>query len=208
MSKLIKGQVVALFALLTALVVTLAACGGGSSSTGGGGGSGTTIAGTVNDGAAGVHPAGTARPLLVAVADVLVEPAHAAPMPGVAVTLTGPGGNQTTTTDANGRFEFTVQESGIYTVEVLGEQIQVGVGSDSSSEEVQVTGSGAVVSIEVRVQGNTVSGTVEDDASSDGVSNDDLSSDDDDSSGDGASDDDSVDDGNSDDESDDETSVD
>lgn len=113
MRAVIKGQIAILFALLTALVVALAACGGGSSSSSGGGAGsgGATIAGTVSDGSAGIRPDGGDRPLIAALVDVLVEPAHAAPMAGVTVTLVGPGGAQTTTTDAEGRSEFTVQQT-------------------------------------------------------------------------------------------------
>ncbi len=200
MSRLIKGQVVALFALLTAMVVTLAACGGGSSSTGGGSaGSGATVAGTVNDGVASVYPAGQERPLLVAIADMLVEPARAAPVEGVEVTLNCEGAaSRTTFTNAEGYYEFNKVEPGSCELQVFDDVIQFQVGEDSSNE---VPVDGGVVRIEVTVQGSTVSGEIEDDASSDGISSDDLSSDDDDSSADGASDDDSLDDGVSDDDS-------
>lgn len=195
MSRLIKGQVAALFALLTALVVTLAACGGGSSSTGGGSaGSGATVAGTVNDGVASVYPAGQERSLLVAIADTLVEPAHAAPVANVEVTLTCEGAApRTAFTNGDGYFEFNEVDPGSCELQVFDDVIQLQVGEDSSNE---VPVGGGVVRIEVTVQGSTVSGEIEDDASSD-----DVSSDDDDSSVDGVSDDDSLDDGVSDDDS-------
>lgn len=207
MSRLIKGQVVALFALLTAMVVTLAACGGGSSSTGGGSaGSGATVAGTVNDGVASVHPAGQERPLLVAIADMLVEPARAAPVADVEVTLECEGAApRTTFTNDDGYFEFNEVEPGSCALRVFDELIQLPVGEDSSNE---VPVGGGVVRIEVTVQGSTVSGEIEDDVSSDGISSDgissdDVSSDDDDSSADGASDDDDDDDEDDDEDDDD-----
>jgi len=197
MNRLIKGQVAALFALLSALVITLAACGGGSSSTGGGsGGGGSTVAGTVSDGVASISPDGRDQPLFVALADMLVEPAHAAPVEGVSVQLTCDGYNQSRTTESDGRFRFEGVPSGSCTLDVMGEQIALDVGADDSSTEVPVGGGGTVLHVEIEIEGGTVSGEVEDD----------LSSDDDDSSGDGASeDDDSLDDVSEDDVSDDES---
>lgn len=197
MSRLIKGQVVTLFALLTALVVTLAACGGGSSSTGGGAGaSGSTVAGTVGDGSAAVYPAGQDRPVLVALADMMIEPAHAEGVPNVTVQLLDSGGAVVATqkTDANGKFVFMGLADGQYVLSLqssdgtfLGQApVQV---DPNTRTEIEMSLSGQITSIEVKAQGDSISGEVEDNASSD-----DLSSDDDDSSDDGVSDDDSSDD--------------
>jgi len=192
-----------LFALLTALVVTLAACGGGSSSTGGGGGgtSGSTVAGTVNDGVASVYPAGQDQPIFLALADMLVEPAQAAPVEGVPVTLTcTPSDTEaspysaTDTTGADGRFLFEGVPAGQCELQVYNDTIVLDVSGDSNTAA-QVSGNGGTavqVEVTVQVAPNTVSGEIEDDASSD----------DDDSSGDGASeDDDSSDDASVDDDS-------
>ena len=203
MTRVIRGQVATLFALLTALVVTLAACGGGSSSTGGGGGggSGSTVAGTVSDGVASVDPAGQDRPLYVALADMLVEPARAAPMADVPVTLSCPSYDQTVTTDPGGRFVFENVPAELCALVVDGSApIEFDVGGESNAAG-QVDGNGTVIHVEITIQApaNTVSGRIEDDASSD----------DDDSSGDGASeDDDSFDDASVDDASVDDDSTD
>lgn len=197
MTRVIKGQVLMLFALLTALVVTLAACGGGSSSTGGGAAaSGSTVAGTVGSGVAEVYPAGQDRPVLVALADLVVEPAHAAGVPGITVQLLDSGGAvvATETTDEDGEFVFSGLEDGQYFISLqsadgtfLGQTPPIQVDANTRTE-IELALDGGVTSIEVKAEGDTISGEVEDDASSD----------DDDSSDDGVSDDDSSDDDSSD----------
>ncbi|HSH42820.1 MAG TPA: SdrD B-like domain-containing protein [Arenicellales bacterium] len=209
MTKVIKGQVTILFALLAAMVLTLAACGGGSSSTGGGaGGGGATVAGTVDNGVAFLQPAGGERPMLVALAESMVAPAQAAGVPGVTVQLLDSDGAvvDTQVTGDDGRFVFSGLAAGQYAISLqssdgvfLG-QAPVQVDPNTRTEiEMDVNGEIQSMEVEVEASGDTISGTVEDDSSSD----DDASSDDDDSSDD-VSDDDSSDDV-SDDDSDDES---
>lgn len=202
MSRLIKGQVVTLFALLTALVVTLAACGGGSSSSSGGGGaSGATVAGTVDGDTAAVYPSGEHRPLLVALADTMVKPAHAAGVPGVTVQLLDSGGAvvDSQVTGSDGRFVFSGLPNGQYYLSLqssdgtfLGQTPAIQVDPNTRTE-IELDLSGEITSVEVEAEGDTISGSIEDDLSSDDASSDDLSSDDL-SSDDDISDDDSSDD--------------
>lgn len=215
MSRVIKGQVAMLFALLTALVLTLAACGGGSSSSSGGGaaGGGSTVAGTVDNGVAAVYPPGSEQPLLAALGDMLIKPAQAAGVPNVTVQLLNSDGEvvDSQVTGDDGSFMFTGLDPDNYTISLqsadgvfLG-QAPVQVDPNTRTEvEMDLNGEITAMEVEIEAEGDTISGTVEDDASSD----------DDDSSGDGASEDDdssvdgdSVDDGSSDDDSADETTT-
>lgn len=201
MTRIIKGQVIALAALMTVMVVTLAACGGGSSSTGGGGGSGSTVRGTVDNGVAAVAPSGE-QTWLAAAANVVIEPASAAGVAGVTVELVDSGGATvaSTTTDADGDFEFNNVAPGDYTIRLLQDGTALGetptVRVDAATEtKIELSLNGNVTSVEVEAEGNQISGSVEDDLSSDDDSLDDDSSDDD------SLDDDSLDDDSSDDDS-------
>lgn len=208
MTRVIKGQVVMLFALLTALVLTLAACGGGSSSSSGGGaaGGGSTVAGTVDNGVAAVYPPGSEQPILAALGDMLLEPAHAAGVPNVTVQLLNSDGEvvDSQVTGDDGSFIFTGLDPDNYTISLqsadgvfLG-QAPVQVDPNTRTEiEMDLNGEITAMEVEIEAEGDAISGTVEDDASSD----------DDDSSGDGASeDDDSVDGDSADDNSEDDDS--
>lgn len=221
MSRLIKAQVATLFALLTAMVVTLAACGGGSSSSGFGGSSGGTINGTVNSGTAAILPTGGDRPVFASVLDLVVEPAHAAPISGVVVVLSNSSGTVgTQTTDGSGAFAFTGLPAGDYTLTVAGTDIPVTVGPTGGTQTVEITSGGGTLMVQVNTDATSVSGSVgdgscdgssdgESDGSSDGLSDDDCSDDassDADSLDDASSDADSVDDVSSDDASDDDSS--
>lgn len=204
MSRVIRGQLVTLFAMLVTIAVTLVACGGGSSSVGGGGGtSGATIMGKVDNGVAAVYPAGGERRLLIAVADVLVESSYAAGVPGVTVELYDSGNNLvgSQTTGADGSFMFTGLNPDDYTIRLsqggnpLGGDIQVQVTMNTTTN-LQVDVTGSVVSTDVTASQDTqVTGTIDDGTgiADDGSSDDgdsesadgDSESADDDSSGDG-----------------------
>jgi hypothetical protein len=192
MSRIIKGQVFTLFALLTALVVTLAACGGGSSSTGGAA-TGSTVAGTVGNGVAAIHPSAHERPLLLAMAESLVQPAHADGAAGITVELLLNGAVVASQiTDSSGRFQFSGLAPGQYSIrlsqngEVLGQTTPMQVDA-ATKTEIELSLNGDVLSVEVEASGDEISGKVEDDSSSDDDSSDDIS--DDDSSDDDSSDD-------------------
>lgn len=206
MNKLIKGQVITLFALLTAMVVTLAACGGGSSSSGGSSATGATVAGTVDNGVATLYRPGDQHPILAALTDMLIEPSHAAGVAGVTVELVNSSGAVvgTQTTDASGRFMFTGLVPDNYSIRLsqdgapLGETPVIQVDPDTRTE-IRLALSGAVTSVNVQAQNDQISGQVRgDDDSSDDFSSDDDSSDDD-SLDDDSSDD--ISDGDSDDNS-------
>jgi len=201
MTKVIRTQLVMLFALVAALVLTLAACGGGSSSSGFGGGSGGTITGTVSSGTAAILPSGHLEPVLASVMDLVIEPVHAAPVADVTVVLKDSAGKQIETqkTGPTGTFTFMVPEAGDYIVEVAGADIPVTVGPAGSTQSVEVTTGGGTLMVQVNTDGTAISGAVDDD-SSDGMSDDDSIDDDsidDDSIDDDSVDDDSVDDGDS-----------
>lgn len=208
MTKIIKGQIVILSAMLAFLVLALTSCGGGTSTAGGGSG-GSTLRGTVASGVAAVDPStGSQSSFLLAAANLLVEPAHAAGVPDVTVQLVS-GGTivATTTTDANGNFVFNNVAPGDYTIRLsqggtaLGETSALTVGA-STSTQVELSLGGDVMSLEVEAEaeGNQVSGNVEADTSSDDNSADDAmddNSNDDESADDNASEDESGDDSDS-----------
>lgn len=200
MTRVIKGQIVALLALMTALVLTLAACGGGGSSAGGGSSGGASVAGTVGDGFAAVEPAGQASSLLVALGEMVVESAQAAGVAGVTVELISSTGAVvgTQVTNADGRFIFSGLAPDSYSLRLsqngtaLGQTPTIQV-DPATRTEIEMSLQGAITEVDVTASGDTISGQVEDDSSFD---DDDLSSDDDAS----MDDDDSVDDDDSDDD--------
>lgn len=202
MTRIIKGQVIALAALMAAMVVTLAACGGGSSSSGGSS-SGSSITGTVDDGLAAVDPTGrdADEPAWLAAVDLFIRHARAAGVPGVTVQLTNAGGSVvgTQTTNANGRFAFNGLAPGNYSLRLSQDGSELGqtplVEVDSSTRtEVQLSLQGTITSTQVASTGGSDDDSLDDDSS------------DDDSLDDDSSDDDSLDDDSADDDSDDDSS--
>jgi len=204
MNKLMGGRSTALFALLTTLVLALSACGGGSSSaSGGGGGSGSTIAGTVDNGVAMTYPADAGGHALLAFSDVFVHKACASGIAGVTVELLdGTGVVATTTTDTSGNFLFTGLAPGNYTIRLsqsgslLGETPSVQVDSNTKTN-IKLSLNGGVTSVEVEGEGNQISGEVSqgsnDNATGNDNSNDNNAEDDsgDDNSADNGTEDDS-----------------
>ncbi len=168
MNKIMGGRSTALFALLTTLVLALTACGGGSSSaSGGGGGTGATIAGTVDNGVAMIHPAYGGEHALLAFSDVFVQKARASGIAGVTVELLDGTSTviATTTTDASGDFLFTSLAPGNYTIRLsqggtpLGETPSVQVDSNTKTN-IKLSLNGGVTSVEVEGEGNQISGDV------------------------------------------------
>lgn len=168
MSILVRARLITPFALLTALLLSLSACGGGSSSAGGGGGSGGTIAGTVDNGIAAVHPSGEERAVLVALTEFVVARAEASGVAGVTVELLDSSGTvvATQTTGADGQFMFTGLAPGAYSIRlsqggsVLGETPSVQVDS-STRTNIKLSLNGGVTSVEVEGEGDQISGEVE-----------------------------------------------
>jgi hypothetical protein len=115
-----------LLAGLGFLAGVVAACGGGSSSntgpsSGGGfsGSSGAVIQGQLRRGTG----AAQGEPVMslvfrTALGIGIAEAAPTTPLAGATVTLSGPGGPYTTTTDADGKFTFTGLVPGTYTFSV------------------------------------------------------------------------------------------
>lgn len=195
-----------LFSLLVAFALTLAACGGGSSSGGsfGGGGSGIRISGVVTDGSgtAAVDPGGAKFSLLIAFADMVIEPAHAAGVDGVTVNLyqgVGCGGTleDTYITQNGGHFVFSgLASSTTYTICIDGNAVYTVTTDTNTNVEVPGTiNSGATqVQVEIEVSGTTIQGEVEDEQESvdDSASSDEQDSEEEDTEDD--EEDDSVDD--------------
>lgn len=197
MKNVLKGQIIVLASLLTALTITLAACGGGSSSAGGGGGgSGSTLSGTVNDGVAVNNQSGS-KQLLAAITDIMIRNAHAG-VPGIEVGLYKDGTLvDTQFTDNGGKFVFTGLEPGMYSVMlkqdgvlvVESPPIQVAA---NTKTKVEFSVNAGVAKIEIEAEGDQLAGKVEDNNSNDLTDSDDqssdLDSDDDQSSDDQSSD--------------------
>ena len=175
MKNIIKSQVVTLVSLLTAIVLTVAACGGGGSSGGAGGGSsGAMIRGTVNGGTASIDTFTNGDQWLVAATEFVIRSARADGIDGLTVELIRDDMTlvATDTTEAGGRFAFTPVANGIYRLRLLQDSTELGtsgplvVGVDSSEVTVQLAMDATLLSVEIEVEGDTISGEVEDDDSS------------------------------------------
>jgi len=174
MKNIIKSQVVTLVSLLTAIVLTVAACGGGGSSGGAGGGSsGAMIRGTVNGGTASIDTFTNGDQWLVAATEFVIRSARADGIDGLTVELIRDDMTlvATDTTEAGGRFAFTPVANGIYRLRLLQDSTELGtsgplvVGVDSSEVTVQLAMDATLLSVEIEVEGDTISGEVEDDDS-------------------------------------------
>jgi hypothetical protein len=173
MSRIIRGQVLTLFSLLVAFAVTLAACGGGSSSGGSfGGGSGITISGVVTDGSGTAAADGAKFSLLIAFADMVIEPAYADGVDGVTVNLyqgVGCGGTLETSdiTENGGHFMFSGLAPGVYTICIDGTAVAtVDTTTDTEVEVGGVSVNGTTATVEIEVSGTTIRGEVEDEQGS------------------------------------------
>ena len=175
MQNIIKSQVVTLVSLLTAIVFTVAACGGGGSSGGAGGGSsGAMIRGTVNGGTASIDTSTNGEQWLVAATEFVISSARADGIDGLTVELIRDDMTlvATDTTEAGGEFVFTPVADGIYRLRLLQGPTELGtsgplvVGAGSSEVTVQLAMDATLLSVEIEVQGDTISGEVEDDDSS------------------------------------------
>jgi hypothetical protein len=116
-----------LLAGLGFLAGVVAACGGGSSSStgpssvggGGGGSSSAIIQGQLRRGTGSAQGESVIFVVFrTALGIGLAEAAPTTPLAGATVTLSGPGGPYTTTTDADGKFTFTGLVPGTYTFSV------------------------------------------------------------------------------------------
>ena len=182
-----RGGVAALLAILSVVAVVVYGCGGSSSSstgpssfggTGSAGSSGATVQGQLLRGSGSAQSESVfvvvfERALGIGVA----EAAAGTPLEGATVTLSGPGGPFTATTDADGKFTFTGLLPGTYTLSVCvgtptcvdhpvltGDQITVGPADLGTVNGTVFNDDTVTASVDIVAESETAQGILQNDA--------------------------------------------